>query len=197
MSNKRRVFVSLHHRNALSIRENRKRLHYAAYHWGILISPKNLSHDDDDHHHHHHAFDVSDGIIQYAATATETTTTTTMESTDLNIDGNWHFRAEPNVNLADKPHLLARVMIGKLPREVSYADIHTLLEKIPLPQKDALPVQNCVSWTRAAIRTLQENGLAEKFDIDAFMDKALGFADQRLREYTTTSSCMNYTTRRM
>lgn len=88
-------------------------------------------------------------------------------------------------------------MIGKVPDEVPYVKIHGLLEEIPLPQKGAVPEQNCVSWTRAAIRTLQENGLAEQFDLDPFMDKSLAFADQRLLKTDSTPVSINYTTRRM
>lgn len=40
MSNKCRAFVSLFYRDELSVGENRQQLGYAAYHWGILISPK-------------------------------------------------------------------------------------------------------------------------------------------------------------
>lgn len=180
MSNKRRVFVSLHHRYSLSIRENRQRLRHAAYHWAILICPKKPKGSDS------HSFDVSDGIILHPT-----------QKVDLNPEGNWFFRAEANAQPDDSPHLLGRVMIGKLPNEVSYENLHSLLEQIPLPEKDAEPVQNCVSWTRAAIRKLQENGFAEQFDLDPFMDKALAFADQRLHETTATSTSINYTTRRM
>jgi hypothetical protein len=38
--NKRRVVVALYHRDRLSLGDNRKRLGYEAYHWGILIMPK-------------------------------------------------------------------------------------------------------------------------------------------------------------
>lgn len=189
MGSKRRVFVSLHHRNALSIRENRQRLHYAAYHWGILISPK--SPNEDENESNHYAFDVSDNMVQHPTTTAQT------QSVGLNTDATWHFRAEANANPDDKPRLLGRVMIGKLPNKVSYTDIHSLLEQIPLPQKGTIPEQNCVTWTRAAICTLQEKGLAEKFDLESFMDKALAFADHRLREYASTPSRINYTTRRM
>lgn len=131
MSNKRRVFVSLHHRYALSIGENRQRFNYAAYHWGILICPKKKPNGPDSH-----AFDVSDGILLHPT-----------HRVDLNPDGNWLFRAEANANPDDNSHLLGRVMIEKVPDEVRYVKIHSLLEEIPLPQKGTVPEQNCVSWT--------------------------------------------------
>ena len=54
----------------------------------------------------------------------------------------------------------------KLPNEVTFAQIHDLLRAIPLPQKGAMPEQNCVTWTRAAICKLQEKGLVVQFNID-------------------------------
>jgi hypothetical protein len=45
-------------------------------------------------------------------------------------------------------------LIGKVPNEVIYAQINGLLAAIPLPQKGALPVQNCVTWT-AFIREIK------------------------------------------
>lgn len=88
-------------------------------------------------------------------------------------------------------------MIGKVPNEVTYAKIHGLLRAIPLPQKGALPEENCVTWTRNAICKLQENGLAEQFNLDRFMDDALAFADQRLLNTYSTRASINYTGRPM
>lgn len=88
-------------------------------------------------------------------------------------------------------------MIGKVPNEITYADIRALLEVIPVPQKGALPEQNCVTWTRTAICKLQENGLVEQFALDRFMDKSLAFADQRLHNTDSTPTYINYTGRRM
>ncbi|KAJ6160089.1 hypothetical protein N7497_004626 [Penicillium chrysogenum] len=88
-------------------------------------------------------------------------------------------------------------MIGKVPNEVTYAQINGLLAAIPLPQKGALRVQNCVTWTKDAIWKLQENGLVEKFDVGQFMDDSLDFADKRIRSPELTPTSINYTARRM
>ncbi|KAJ5550595.1 hypothetical protein N7535_001462 [Penicillium sp. DV-2018c] len=178
MRNKRQVFLSLHHRYALSIGENRQRLGHAAYHWGILIAPKRSKGPDC------YAFDATDGIILDSGR-------------DLNPEGNWHFREKANHNPEKDGHFLGRVMIGKVPNEVTYAEIHGLLAAIPLPQKGALPEQNCVTWTRAAICELQRKGLVEQFDLDRFMDESLAFADRRLKDTDSTPVSMNYTSRRM
>jgi hypothetical protein len=180
MSNKRQVFLSLHHRDALSIGGNRQRFGHAAYHWGILISPKSSKGPDC------YAFDVSDGILLDP-----------VRRVNLNPEGNWLFREKANINPEKSGHLLGRVMIGKVPNEVTYAEIHGLLRAIPLPQKGAVPEQNCVTWTRAAIFKLQENGLVERFDLDRFMDESLAFADQRLQSTESTPASINYTGRRM
>ena len=56
------------------------------------------------------------------------------------------------------------------------------LKEVPLPAEDAVPLQNCVSWLRQAIKNLQERGCAEKFDVDVFMDEALKSADIWMEE---------------
>ncbi|CAG8921750.1 unnamed protein product [Penicillium salamii] len=180
MSNKRQVFLALHHRASLSIGENRQRLGYAAYHWGILVSPK-ISKGPD-----YYVFDVSDGILLDP-----------VNRVNLNPNGDWHFREKANMDPEENGNLLGRVMIGKVPNEVTYAEIHDFLRTIPLPQKGVLPEQNCVTWTRAAICRLQENGLVEKFDLNRFMDESLAFADQRLQNLNTTPARINYTGRPM
>lgn len=57
MSNKRRIIISIHHRDQFSLGEHRTRLGHAAYHWGILIQPKNPKGSDSD------AYDVTDAAI--------------------------------------------------------------------------------------------------------------------------------------
>ncbi|KAE8154146.1 hypothetical protein BDV25DRAFT_148323 [Aspergillus avenaceus] len=94
-------------------------------------------------------------------------------------------------------HLLGRTMIGKVPNEVTYAEIRIHLESIPLPRKGVSPEENCVSWTRSAIQKLQEKGLAEQFGIDRFMADSLAFADQRMKSPDSTANIINYTSRPM
>ncbi|CAG8151161.1 unnamed protein product [Penicillium salamii] len=180
MSNKRQVFLALHHRGNLSIGENRQRLGHAAYHWGILVSPK-ISKGPDCY-----VFDVSDGPLLDS-----------VNRVNRNPEGNWRFRGNANIDPKEYGNLLGKVMIGKVPNEVTYAEIHGFLEAIPLPQKGVLPEQNCVTWTKAAICRLQENGLVEQFDLNRFMDESLAFADQRLQNTDTTPAHINYTGRRM
>ncbi|KAF3028981.1 hypothetical protein E8E15_009918 [Penicillium rubens] len=133
-----------------------------------------------------YTFDVSDGVLLDP-----------VRRVNLNPNGNWVFREKANINPQNSGHLLGRVMIGKVPNEVTYAQINGLLAAIPLPQKGALRVQNCVTWTKAAIWKLQENGLVEKFDVGQFMDDSLDFADKRIRSPESTPTSINYTARRM
>lgn len=89
------------------------------------------------------------------------------------------------------------VMIGKVPPETSCSDIEERLKSLPLSQEDAVPVENCVTWTKFAIQALQTANLAELFDLDAFMDYALEYADRRLKNPEGLADTMNYTRRRM
>ncbi|CAI7582813.1 unnamed protein product [Penicillium pancosmium] len=155
MKNKRRVFLSLQHRSALSIRENRQRLGHAAFHW-----------------------DETTGM-------------------NLNPDGNWNFREKTYTDPQAIAHFLGSVMIGKLPKRNTNADIRDLLKDIALPQPGAKPEQNCVSWTRNVIRELQDKGFVEQFDPDRFMDDALAYADKRLRDHSSTAASINYADRYM
>ncbi|KFZ14652.1 hypothetical protein V502_05965 [Pseudogymnoascus sp. VKM F-4520 (FW-2644)] len=179
MSNKRRVFVSIHYRGGLSLGANRQRLGYAAYHWGILISPKVYKESDC------YAFDVSDAARPDPETRV-----------DHNPNHEWGFRSNPTVSGS----LLGLIMTGKIPNGVEISEIRTLLQSIPVPQKDAIPEQNCVTWVMSAIQTLQSSGFAEQFEINKFMDAGIEFADATLADKSgspATVAKMNYTTRKM
>lgn len=177
--NKRQVFVSLDHRNALSLGENRERLGLAAFHWGIIIAPKNRKGP------YCCTFDVSDGVLLDPE-----------NGINLNPDGNWNFRAKTNVNPDESSQLILRVMIGEVDHQITNERLYELLEAIPLPRKDAIPEQNCVTWTNAAIATLQKNGLVENFDIDLFAVEQYYFAIQRLEDLEHKPGILNYISRR-
>lgn len=179
MRNKRRVFVSIHYRGALSLGENRQRLGYAAYHWGILILPKVYEERDC------YSFDVSDAARPDPETRI-----------DYNPNHDWIFRSNPTVS----GNLLGLIMIGKLPNETDISEIRTLLKSIPLPQKNTTPEQNCVTWAISAIQALQGNGFSEQFDINKFMESGIEFADATLADKSGTPATIakrNYTTRNM
>ncbi|KFY12366.1 hypothetical protein V492_03923 [Pseudogymnoascus sp. VKM F-4246] len=179
MSNKRRVFVSIYHRGLLSLGENRQQLGYAAYHWGILISPKVYKEQNC------YTFDVSDAARPDPETRV-----------DHNPNHEWVFRSNPTVSGS----VVCLIMIGKLPNGVEISEIRTCLQSIPVPQKNATPEQNCVTWAMAAVKALQENGYAEQFKINQFMDAGIEFADATLADKSGTPATvarMNYTTRKI
>jgi hypothetical protein len=63
-----------------------------------------------------------------------------------------------------------------------------------------VPEQNCVMWVISAVQTLQENGFAEQFEINKFMDAVIEFADETLADKSGTPATvakMNYTARKM
>ncbi|KAI9036445.1 uncharacterized protein KD926_001788 [Aspergillus affinis] len=135
MSNKRQVWITLHYRDRFSLGEHGKRLGYAAYHWSILITPKQ-----------------SKGADCYAY--------------------------DPNVSPELRSHLLGAIMIGKLPKEVSFSEIKTYLNSIPVLVKGVEPEQNC-------------------FAVDGFMDDALCYADERMEDPENVQRKINYTSRPM
>ncbi|EFE33887.1 uncharacterized protein ARB_07351 [Trichophyton benhamiae CBS 112371] len=74
--------------------------------------------------------------------------------------------------------MLGRMMIGKLPKGITAHDVDTLLQRVALPRENATPVENCVTWIRAAIQALQEKQWVENFDIDKLMDHTLDESDK-------------------
>jgi len=163
MSNKRRLYVSIHHRDESSLGDNRVRLGYNAFHWGILITPKKSNGPDS------LAFDVSDGAKPDPVTRQDT-----------NSDYNWIFRSKTQVDPIRSGRLIGRVLIGKVPNNITDLQIQSILATVPLPVKDATPQQSCVTWVISAITSLQNAGIARRFDVSQFMVWALTYADYSL-----------------
>ncbi|KAF9884443.1 hypothetical protein FE257_001774 [Aspergillus nanangensis] len=101
MHNKLRVFVSLHHRGQLSLAYNREQLGSAAYHWGILISPKRWYKGEECYY-----FDVTDSACPV------------LNRVDQNPGHMWYFRANTDLDPTTDAQLLGKVMIGKISRNV-------------------------------------------------------------------------------
>lgn len=197
MRNKRRIFVTIHYRGQYSLREHRQRLGHAAYHWGILITPKTPTGKDC------HLYDASDGMRPDPITGE-----------DHNPTREWYFRANTNLDLDTVNRLLGRVMVGKVADDgADSSTIQARLEAVPLPvnssnnsnetmgpeqeqgQGQGL-VQNCVSWVKEAVRKLQGVGFVEEFEVDGMMDAALRFADECMKK-PDNRAVMNYTRRPM
>ncbi|KAM5349316.1 hypothetical protein ACJ41O_005823 [Fusarium nematophilum] len=165
MSNKRRLVVTLHHRDEFSLGDHRQNLCYEAYHWGIMIMPKTSKGSDCN------AYDASDA---------SDIDPETRQLRNTNLE--WWFRAKRGVNPERSGRLLGRIVIGKIPNNISDHAVEDLLRGIPLPVKNAHPPQSCVTWTLNAIVALQDAGLAWSFDLDKFRDWALAYADQCLKK---------------
>lgn len=156
MSNKRRVLIALHHRNALSLPPERERLGHAAYHWVILIEPK-----------------FSRGANANAYDVTDAPGIDPNNRVNQNPENDWRFLAQCGVNPYKDSRFIGRVMIGKLPNNVKDSQVESILRGVEVPIKNAVPGQNCVTWTMAAIQALQSNGFVEKFDLDTFAGRVL------------------------
>jgi hypothetical protein len=179
MANKRRIFLAIYHRNELSLGENRW-LRHSAFHWGIIISPKAAR------GRRSHAFDISDGVRLDPD-----------NRIDLNSDRQWFFRAAHLVDPELSSHLLVRVMIGKLPHKVTIDHVESILASVPVPSKAVRPLENCVTWIKAAVTTLRTAGLVEDFNIEHIMDSSLGLAEDRMKNPAATPRIVNYTSRPM
>ncbi|OAG35750.1 hypothetical protein AYO21_10067 [Fonsecaea monophora] len=149
MGGKARVRVVIRHRDEFSHGDSRKQLGQAAYHWGILIQPKNPKGFDSN------VYDVTDATVPDPITRV-----------DLNPNHDWRIRSKMSVNPMHSGRLLGRVMIGKVPSHITIEGIDDILRQVPLPIKSSTPVQNCVNWVLAAIEVMQKQGLAEAFDVD-------------------------------
>jgi hypothetical protein len=166
MRNKPRISITLHPRGKNSLGENRRRLHYAAYHWGILISPKNSKSNNGEHT----LFDVTDSLFVHV---------TTREASD-----DWRFRIRASQDPDVAFQILVKVLVGKLDsRFVTVKEVERRFREIPLPRKGEQLGENCVSWTKGAVELLVKMGVLEGgFDVQKLNDEALGFADCCLRE---------------
>lgn len=178
MSNKDRVFVAVYFRQGItSDSKSRDALTHAAYHWAIWVEPKGSRGEGS-------SFDVKQHPPY----------------TNIGDPGGWRYTYKDTADWRRSQSMLGRIMIGKLPKNTSKQDLNAILEKLQLPQEDAAPVQNCVSWTKDAIEHLQKRQLVEQFDVDQFMDHALSLGDdwyQTSRDLKAGPKKVNYTNRDM
>ncbi|EDN06235.1 predicted protein [Histoplasma mississippiense (nom. inval.)] len=159
MSNKKRLFISIHHRDEMSLQEGIRKT-YGAYHWGVLLAPKKSNSRDNI------AYDVSDSV-QLDETRQ-----------DLNSERDWFFRIKNNVNPLDSGRLVGRVMIGKVPPQTTENDLETILRGVALPDKES--GERCRHWVWNAISTLQNESVIPNFDIEEFKVWILDYANQCL-----------------
>ncbi|CEO60685.1 hypothetical protein PMG11_05275 [Penicillium brasilianum] len=177
--NKCRVYITLHHRDDFSLPHNRKKMGYGAYNWSILICPK-----------------VSTGGDSFAYDVTNVPEPDSFLKFESNPDREWRYRQKPHVDPTNCSTMVERIMIGKIPNDITYAGIQHLLETIPIKQNDAHHKQTGVRWIVQAIHKLQNTILlAEVFSIREFMDEAVKLAEERLRLGSSVPELTDYAER--
>ncbi|KAL6230111.1 hypothetical protein BDW75DRAFT_234661 [Aspergillus navahoensis] len=176
---KPRISITLHPRGKNSLGENRTRLGFSAYHWGILVSPEDAhSHSNSssatpgslgDHVH----FDITDSVYMDPATNEASHDWAFMILGRVYV-GKFQCQLSPAVSLSSAPQRDFESAVVKLRERLS---------GIPLPRNELRREENCVSWIKEAIAALRDMGVVDEgFDIDGFMRVALEFADECLRE---------------
>ena len=113
----------------------------------------------------------------------------------------WHFRFRDKVDLDTdlvfSTSVVARLMVGKV------SDLHTpefiekMLRNVPVPRTNRKESENCVSWTVAAVKLLQETKNVEKFEPEMLLNYAPRLADGFIADPSNSPKIVNYTTRRM
>ncbi|KAJ5380794.1 uncharacterized protein N7496_003222 [Penicillium cataractarum] len=177
--NKRRVYITLHHRDDLSLPHNRKKMGYGAYNWSIIITPK-----------------VSTGADSFAYDVTNVPEPDAFFKFESNPDREWRYRQKPHVDPTNCSTLVKKILIGKIPNDITYSLIQYLLETIPITENDTHHKQTGVRWIVHAIHKLQHTVLlAEMFSIREFMDEAIKLADERLRLGSSVPEVTDFTKR--
>lgn len=195
---KHRIFVAIYHRGLYSFGANRALLGRAAYNWGIMVAPKGWV--------QRQLMSRTNPFFSYTYHATNEIDMNPATGMNNNPNGDWYFRREDGISRCGS-NPLGLVMIGKLSRTIAsvdvdiyengFSEIEARLRTVPLPQRDATPQQNSVTWTIEAIRVLQNFGYANPFNLDEFMSWALEYADERFQFPTSTEDMVNYIDRPM
>lgn len=168
MSNKDRVCIELFHRDQYSLgEENRQKYGWATYHWAILVRPKVVRRESKCT-----SYDVTDAAVM------------TEDGTGYQpADGTWRFRSRVPVYPLTSSSFLVAIDIGKLPKNVTSAQVRAVLERTTVPRSGQDPEQNCVSWTRDAILDLQRVGFADgALSVEDIMTVGMQRADIVMRD---------------
>lgn len=82
------------------------------------------------------------------------------------------------VILPPSGRLIGRVMIGKIPPQVTESQIENILDGVALPNKEL--EERCRHWVWRALYVLQANSVIAHFDIEKLRIWLLGYANQCL-----------------
>lgn len=165
----RQIAVALYHRDRFSEDHMRHVFGYEAYHWAIVVMP-----------------DQSPGRHCWTFEATDATEINPVTFRMNNPSMGWWLRDKNNADFELSSKLLGIVIVGQTPNGLSYSEMLSIMDGIPLPVKNMNPQQSCVTWVEDAIRTLQSRGWIWAFDVNQFKDWALGFADERMKKENST-----------
>jgi hypothetical protein len=171
------IAVALYHRDHFSQGNGRRIFGHEAFHWAVMITPE-----------------VSNGQDCQCFDATDSSEVDANTFRMNNPSMDWWFRAQPSVNPVLSPaKLLGRLVIGRVPEDVSDAELQDLFRSVPLPVKNTHPQQSSVTWAVDAIRMLQSKGwVSRSFSIDRLKDAALSYADDRVTGASATQPEVKY-----
>ena len=165
----------MYHREGYSTGRNRQILGYEAFHWGILVMPREGEAEYD----------------AYDATDRNEIDPRTFRMENPNLD--WWFDAKEGiVDTSRGGRLIGRITIGVVPDGTSSCDVRKFLKEVPLPERNQTPQQSCVTWVGNAIRALHEIGWIDRFSVEIFMKGALSYGDDRMRDLESFSNVTYY-----
>lgn len=171
---KERVYVAVYAASFIDIESTttasvNSRNKAAKYHWGIWVEPKGSEGEGT-------SFDI------------ETPTSTNFTGASL-----FGLRLQTEDHKTTPPNMLGRLMIGKLPEGSTAKEIGPVLSEIPLPGDPGSPIQDNVSWIKAAIMELQEASCAERFFVEQFIKDAVSRAKKWESNRSKGPGKVNYT----
>ncbi|KAJ5542478.1 hypothetical protein N7535_004899 [Penicillium sp. DV-2018c] len=168
------LFLEVHHRNELSLGDNRRRLGFSAYHWSILLFDKE--------NNRFHVYDITDGSSQDR-----------LKRCELNPDHEWTYRVKSDVNPDACESRLIRMTIGEVSDGLGPETIKDLILSVPLPIKGAVPAQGAITWIKMVLCMLRRHGYAPEFgDVEMVVARALAYADLRLAHLEDSVGFIDY-----
>ncbi|KAM0664108.1 hypothetical protein ACQRIU_007109 [Beauveria bassiana] len=149
---------------------------HKAYHWGVLIVPK----------------EKRPGRVAHAFEATDASAIDPVTFRMTNPSMEWRYNARLDVDPELSQKLLGQLVVGEIPDGAAPKALDTFFEAVPLPVRNTEPQQGCVTWSINALRALQKRGWAWDFDLDVFKDDALAYADDRIKGNDATEPKLKY-----
>jgi len=171
-SPEKQIAVALYRRDPISTDPRKRQIYkHESYHWAILIK---------------------EGTVFDTYEATDRNEIDPITFRQRNPANEWFFDANQGVDPSRSGKLLGYVIIGAVPPSMSRDDIRVFLNEIPLPKRNQYPQESCVTWVANAIRAFHGEKCVDGFNVEKFLDWALSYADQRLRDPEQTPESVFY-----